>query len=128
MKANLYLNGVDERLRPGDVIVGSFELRPSNVGSDGSEFLYYQSKGVLLTGKATVDRIERADRLPLRYAPLWLGEQVRALLDRSVPADAAPFLKAVLTGDRGGLDFAAERDLTVAGLSHVVAGSARSIL
>ncbi len=123
VKANLYLNGVDERLRPGDVIVGSFELRPSNVGSDGSEFLYYQSKGVLLTGKATVDRIERADRLPLRYAPLWLGEQVRALLDRSVPADAAPFLKAVLTGDRGGLDFAAERDLTVAGLSHVVAVS-----
>ena len=123
VKANLYLNGVDERLRPGDVIVGSFELRPSNVGSDGGEFLYYQSKGVLLTGKATVDRIERADRLPLRYAPLWLGEQVRALLDRSVPADAAPFLKAVLTGDRGGLDFAAERDLTVAGLSHVVAVS-----
>ncbi len=123
VKANLYLNGVDEPLRPGDVIVGSFELRPSNVGSDGSEFLYYQSKGVLLTGKATVDRIERADRLPLRYAPLWLGEQVRALLDRSVPADAAPFLKAVLTGDRGGLDFAAERDLTVAGLSHVVAVS-----
>ena len=103
--------------------MGSFELRPSNVGSDGGEFLYYQSKGVLLTGKATVDRIERADRLPLRYAPLWLGEQVRALLDRSVPADAAPFLKAVLTGDRGGLDFAAERDLTVAGLSHVVAVS-----
>ena len=123
VKANLYLNGVDERLRPGDVIVGSFELRPSNVGSDGGEFLYYQSKGVLLTGKATVDRIERTDRLPLRYAPLWLGEQVRALLDRSVPADAAPFLKAVLTGDRGGLDFAAERDLTVAGLSHVVAVS-----
>ena len=123
VKAVLYLNGVDERLRPGDVVIGSLDLRPSNRSYDGSELLYYQSKGILLSGSGKVERILRADRLPLRYAPLWLGEQVRRLLDRSVPADAASFLKAVLTGDRSSLSFAQERDLTVAGLSHVVAVS-----
>ena len=100
-------------------------------GVDEARILYASEQILLVQSRL---RLFPSPRIPIEAAFVRICRPVDdesvaalearvALLDRSVPADAAPFLKAVLTGDRGGLDFAAERDLTVAGLSHVVAVS-----
>ena len=122
-KATIYLNDCADHLKPGDVVIGTFRLRPSNRRQDGTAFLYYQSKGVLLTGSASVSEVQKAERVPLRYYPQRLSEGIRIRLSQIAPPDAAPFLKAIMTGDRSSLSYGTVHDLSVAGLSHIIAVS-----
>ena len=123
VKVSLSLRNCDQRLTPGDLLIGDFQLRPSNRTYDGAEYLYLQSRGILLTGSCKVSEVQKIGHMPLAYYPLVLSERIRNRIDSAVPKDAAPFLKAILTGDRSSLSFGTEQDLSVAGLSHVVAVS-----
>lgn len=123
VKVSLILRNCEKRLTPGDLLIGSFQLKPSNRSYDGAEYLYLQSRGILLTGSCKVSETQRLRHMPLSYYPRLLSERIRNRIDSSVPEDAAPFLKAILTGDRSALSFGAEQDLSVAGLSHVIAVS-----
>lgn len=123
VKVSLSLRNCDQRLTPGDLLIGTFQLKPSNRSYDGAEYLYLQSRGILLTGSCMVSEVQRVGHMPLSYYPLVLSERIRNRIDSAVPKDAAPFLKAILTGDRSTLSFGTEQDLSVAGLSHVIAVS-----
>lgn len=123
VRSSLLLNNVSVRLKPGDRIIGDFRLSPSNQGRDGDEFLYYQSKGILINGYCTVKSVQSPKRYPVRYFPQYLSERIRNKLDVSVPADASGFMKALLTGDRSSLTFEEEQNLSIAGLSHIIAVS-----
>ena len=107
-------------LRPGDRFSCVAYCTPAD-RIRGKETLYYAGKGVQLHlkgyGEVTVDRCEG---VPLRYAPAYLAQEIRQLLDRLYPPDQAGFLQALLTGEKSGLEEGAQHQFNRVGLSHVV--------
>lgn len=59
----------------------------------------------------------------LQWLPAHTGRALRERIRELFPGDAAPFLCALLTGDRTGLSVSAYADISEAGLSHVLAVS-----
>ena len=106
-------------LRPGDHL--SFTARfvlPAGEDYD----LYYRSIGVGLIGYAARGDVRAEPAAPtLRELPLRLRAGFKAQIDAVFPADAAPFVKALLTGDRSGLSYARRNELSVSGIGHIVA-------
>ena len=121
-RIKLYLEAGEADLRPGDVLSGSLDLRRSDRSRDGSDYYYDISHGIVLVGTCGVRAVSHGE-LPVRAIPLWVTEQIKAALRRAAPADAAPFLTAILTGDRSDMPYGMQQDLRTAGLSHVIAVS-----
>lgn len=106
-------------IRPGDRLTVTASLRTPG---DGDYDIYCRSIGVDLIGICTRGSLYAAPAEPgLRTLPLrlrrWLKEQIRTIF----PADSAPFITALLTGDRSGLRYADTNAMSVAGISHIVA-------
>ena len=117
-RARVLLYYSDEiTVRPGDALRFTAEFR-----TPADDDLYYRSNGVSLVGVVRKDTLEvregggspRSFPLRLRRA---LKDQIRAVF----PEDAAPFVTALLTGDRSGLSFSDKNALSVSGISHIVA-------
>ena len=107
----------DIAVRPGDKLTFTAKLR-----APADEDLYYRSIGVGLVGSVRRGSLcVEEGKTTLRTLPLRLRrilkEQIRAVF----PADSAPFITALLTGDRSGLSYARKNDLAVSGISHIVA-------
>lgn len=107
-------------LRPGDTLTCVAHCTPADT-IQGQESLYYAGRGILLQikgyGEITVTRCEG---IPLRYAPVYLAQEIREIIDRLYPADQAAFLHALLTGDKSGLADADQNNFNRVGLGHVV--------
>ncbi len=106
-------------LRPGDGLRFTARLQ----APEGEDYdLYYRSIGVGLIGYVSRGEIHAAAAEPtLRNLPLRLRAALMAQLDAVFSADSAPFIKALLTGDRSGLSYALRNELSVSGIAHVVA-------
>lgn len=122
-KAKLFFGEEGMELRPGDLVYGSFKLRPSNQGSDGRQSLYDQSCGIFLLGSGKISAVTKSDRLPVWAVPVWVGRQLQESISRVTPTDTTAFLLAILTGDRSELPYGIKQDLRTAGLSHIIAVS-----
>lgn len=107
-------------LRPGDTLACVAYCTPADT-IQGEESLYYASRGILLKiksyGQVTVTPCEG---IPLRYAPAYLAEEIRQVIDQLYPPAQASFLHALLTGDKSGLDEVAQNQFNRVGLGHVV--------
>ena len=107
----------------GDRLEGSFLLRRGDM-LRGEEFSGYLSRGIVMLAypKDEIAVVPRGDfaAIPQRLAA-WVGDMV----DELFPADTRAFLKALLIGDKAELyaDIDLSRDLSHAGLSHIVAVS-----
>ena len=123
VRTKLYLYGFDRELRPGDVLEGAFKLRPSDQKLDGARWYDDQARGILLIGSGKVGRVSRPDRIPFRFWPKIAARALGARLSETVPADAAGFVRAIVTGDRSGLSDPDRDALRTSGLSHVIAVS-----
>ena len=114
--------GEDELLsmRPGDRLESIAYCTPAD-RIRGEESLYYASKGILLRtrgyGEATV--IPWA-RFPLRYAPAYGARLLEERIDRLYPGKQAGLLRALLAGDRSGLEEMDRHNFNRAGLGHAV--------
>ena len=106
-------------LRPGDRIAFTARF----CVPEGEDYdLYYRSIGVGLIGYAVRGDIRAEAAKPsLRNLPLRLRAALKAQIDAIFPADSAPFIKALLTGDRSGLRYAQTNALSVSGIAHIVA-------
>ena len=110
-------------LQPGDSVTCSARLRLANT-SYGAETDAYFARGIVLiayTQEAPVT--VPASKLSLRFYPALAARRLSASLARCVPADAAPLMTALVTGDRRGLPGSLSTALQRAGLSHTVAVS-----
>ena len=122
VKAQVYFSETDRTLEPGDRITGAFALQRGDRTRRGEERLDLQAKGILLTGSVKIRTVTPGDR-PLGYLPQRAAHRLGKAIDRLFPGDVAGFYKAILTGDRTGLDQASRDRLTGAGASHVIAVS-----
>lgn len=108
-------------LVPGDVVTGEFRLRITT--AEGAD-TYHAGKGIFLLAYENGEeaKVESAKRT-WREFPAVLREKLRSILERTFPADTAPFAKALLLGDTRDFDYETDTSFKVSGIRHVVAVS-----
>ena len=121
-RAKFYVND-KVHMEPGDVLTGPFEFRVTT--PDGSdEPTTHQGKGIFLLAYQEED----AKLLKLAQPPRWskiarLKHDLLNILEGSFPADVVGFAKALLLGDRTGIDYETNTAFKLSGISHVIAVS-----
>ena len=122
LRAKFYL---DEKLllQPGDEIQGRFEYRVTT--PDGSdEPTAHKGKGIFLLAYQEEElQIHKPDQLPSWTIPARLRHALLEILDTTFPKDTAAFAKALLLGDRTGIDYKTNTNFKLSGISHVIAVS-----
>ncbi len=114
-----------DALTPGDEFVSELRFRSGLTRYD-EEIWNYASRGGDLT--ATLREAARPAgrwRLSFLYFPKALAQGVKTLVQRDYPADTAPLMTALLTGDKALLydDLQLSTAMRDAGLMHIVAVS-----
>ena len=124
-----YYSGELSDLVPGDEIRAEMRFLSASV-RNGQEVDIYSAQGVFLRAVCS-EEPERVGRwrFSFLYAPRWVSHQVVLAVARLFPSDAAPFMTALLTGEKGPLyqDGGRYYHLTEAGIAHVVAVSGMHI-
>ena len=118
-RVRAYLNTY-ETLSPGDFVAGTFYLcmsksdtEPNQYPGKGIYLLVYQDSDILIeTGESSV----------LDYPAVW-RQKLKEIINEVFPADTAGFARALLLGDRSGIDYETNTAFKVSGISHVIAVS-----
>jgi len=119
----LYLDDADEDLLPGDRVAVRARLARTGDAERGDEEIYDAANGVIFRASPRGPlSAERPEKMPLRWRPVWFSHELRLAIGRSFGGEA-PFLAALLTGDRSGLGYAALNDMAIVGIRHCVAVS-----
>ena len=124
-----YYDGELNALLPGDEITAEVRFVSALVRS-GEEIDTYTAQNVFIRAVCTAEPMLMGRwGLSFLYWPKTLSQKVGELCRRTFPDDAAPFMKALLTGDKSDLYEDSDRyyALGEAGLSHVVAVSGMHI-
>lgn len=124
-----YVEGELDSLVPGDEITVPVRFMSASV-RNGQEIDSYTSQNIFLRAVCTGEpEYTGRWRWSFLYLPQKLCRGVGELCDRIFPADAAAFMRALLTGDKTELYQDADRyyALGEAGLAHVVAVSGMHI-
>ncbi len=117
-----YVNGEAE-IAPGDLLKGTFQFSVTTPGGSGAS-AYYPGKGIFLRAYQRSDvQLAKLTGTPWLYRPAVMRRQLAGILDRCFPADAAGFAKALLLGDRSGIDYETNTAFKVSGISHIIAVS-----
>ena len=127
LKAVVYDNSKSLRdAVPGQTARLTAELTPANTYYGESDDRYY-AKGIFL--KAKTDTAELSGGRMLRFIPQYIAHRVSETVNKIFPEDTAPFVKALIIGDRRDFysDVTLKANFTRAGLSHVVAISGMHI-
>ncbi len=122
VRAKFYVSG-KIGMEPGDVLRGAFKFRVTT--PDGAdEPTAHQGKGIFLLAYQEED----AELLKLVNPPQWsyaarLKHGLTNIIEDCFPADTASFAKALLLGDRTGIDYETDTAFKLSGISHVIAVS-----
>lgn len=121
-RAKFYVRG-DVEMEPGDVLSGGYELRVTT--EDGEKgATYHPGKGIFLLGYQRDDaQLRRQRSKPLWAYPAVLRQNIAGVIETLFPADAAAFAKALLLGDRTGIDYELNTVFKVSGIMHIIAVS-----
>lgn len=121
-RTKLYVSGKID-MEPGDVLTGLFRFRVTT--PDGTTVrTAQQGKGIFLLG----DQEEDASLMKLTGTPLWaypaiFRERLSALIGSFLPDREAGFARALVLGDRTGIDYETNTAFKLSGISHVIAVS-----
>ena len=109
--------------KPGDILSGTFYFRFTAVGGI-KDPTYHRAEGVFLLAYPSGE-ISRAvaGTVPQKYFHEVLRTQILGIIDEIFPEREASFAKALLLGDRTGIDYATNTAFKVSGISHIVAVS-----
>ncbi len=119
----LYLDKNYETLRPGDTLSCVAYCKPSTV-LRGKYSPRSPAAGIQLLATAQGNvTVHAAEKPALRDLPALAAGKVREKLDALYPTETAAFLRALLTGDKSGLDDEMQNAFSRTGLSHVVSVS-----
>ncbi len=117
-----YLNSTTQ-VKPGDRVNGTFRFR---VTTDGGldDPTSHRTEGIFLLAypKSEV-KIEKCEETPVKYYPAIWREQLLRRIDALMPETGAAFARALLLGDRSGIDYQLNTAFKVTGISHVIAVS-----
>ena len=111
-------------LRPGVTVRDIVRLEDARHINE-NDITSFTSRGVftLAYGRGVAVTESERGATSVQWWPARMGAAVRERIRTLFPGDAAPFLSALLTGDRTGLSVSADADIAEAGLSHVLAVS-----
>lgn len=120
-QVRLYLNGgvVPE---PGDRVRVTARLRLTTDGGE-QEPTFHRSNGIFLLAYSQSDSVVERGSQSLDTLPSRLRRAVGQKLTELFPEDTAGFARAILLGDRSGLSYEVRNEMSLAGISHVVAVS-----
>lgn len=109
-------------LQPGDTVSLSASVK---MASDGrNENLYFASRDIrLIASQRGEAEIMRPEKIPMRFWPAVAAYRVRERITMLFSPDTEAFVRALLTGDRSGLSYETKNQMSVVGISHVVAVS-----
>ncbi len=109
--------------KPGDILRGTFSFRFTAAGSE-KDPTYHRSEGVFLLAYpvGAVSHIA-LEEIPAEFFPQKLRMSIIQRIDSLFPQDAAAFAKALILGDRSGIDYETSTAFKVSGISHIVAVS-----
>ncbi len=117
----LYLDEEGEMLSPGDRVKFCAEVVDVSDGGEEENF-YFQSRDIsLLAFQDGALEIEKVERRPLRVYPSLALQAMRSKITELFPADTEAFMRALLTGDRSGLSYQVRNEMSVTGISHIIA-------
>ena len=109
--------------KPGDVLQGIFYLRFTSSGGL-KDPTYHRGDGVFLLAYPAGEITHiKADSIPIKYYPEKLRMQIIQRIESIFPQDEASFAKALLLGDRSGIDYETNTSFKISGISHIVAVS-----
>lgn len=118
----LYLRG-HKTLKPGDTVSGNFEFRTTLAGGEKKPN-YQRSNGIFLfayqRGEANITCCEE---IPIKSMPTQWRHELLGRIQKLFPSDTAGFAKALMLGDRSGIDYKTKTDFKVSGISHIIAVS-----
>jgi competence protein ComEC len=122
-KILLYLDAPPAQLSIGDVVTLSAQVRATDDNAVASN-LYYQSRGISLIGfqKGQL-QVERATAPSVWTAPKRALHALQEGITAIFPEDTMPFAYALLTGDTENISYTLGEQMSVTGISHVVAVS-----
>ncbi len=117
-RVRTYLNAY-EKLEPGHRVRGEFRFRYTT-----DKYSYLQSDGTFLLAYGEDDIVPQRYYLPNWYVyhSIW-RQELRHSFDRHFPEETAGFAKALLLGDRSGIDYETNTAFKESGISHVIAVS-----
>ena len=117
----LYLKD-NAHLVPGDMVSGEFRLRYTPGGEDDAT--YHRGNGIFLLGYQSGElSVGKTNTIPARHFAAMLRRRLTVILDRTFPEDTAFFARALLLGDRTGVDYQTNTAFKVTGISHIIAVS-----
>ena len=121
-RVKFYLND-KQNLQPGDEITSTFQYRVTT--PDGAdEPTAHRGKGIFLLAYQKGEiQIKKSEEQPLWAFPARLRHALLGMLDAAFPKDTASFAKALLLGDRTGIDYQTNTAFKLSGISHVIAVS-----
>ena len=129
--ALLYTDEQGAQLQPGDWISVIAHCTLADQSLSGEEITYYTAKGIFLLGETygTME-VDRPEVPPPVFWPALLANWIKEGIARSFPADVAPLIQALVTGNREGFSDQFTASLQRTGLSHmvVVSGMHLSVL
>lgn len=121
-RVRVYLND-DLETKPADRLSGTFRFLATT--PDGQKAsAYRQSEGVFLIAyERSAEKLEAEGETPFWVYPAAWREQLRLILEASFPEDTVGFARAILLGDRRGIDYETNTAFKVSGISHIIAVS-----
>ncbi len=121
-KVRIYLDG-EAVLLPGSTVTGSFRFRFTALGGD-KDPTQHPGEGVFLLLYQRSDiTVQVPDRVPAQYYPALWRQVLLSQIEELFPEDAAGFAKALLLGDRSGIDYETNTAFKLSGISHIIAVS-----
>lgn len=121
-RAKFYVSG-KINMEPGDVLTGAFRFRVTT--PDGAEeATSHQGSGIFLLAYQQEDaELGKLDGTPVWGCAAVLRQKLIGVIEHCFPADVAGFAKALLLGDRTGIDYETNTAFKVSGISHIIAVS-----
>ena len=109
----------DPRLEPGDRVRGVFRLS-FTIGKSA----YYPADGIFLVAYPQEHTVIQKYYQPQwhHYPAIWRN-QLKEQIENCFPKDTAGFAKALLLGDRTGIDYETNTSFKLSGISHIIAVS-----
>ncbi len=121
-RVKTYLNK-DWQLKPGDCVTSVFRFRLTTSGGS-EEPVYHQGNGVFLLAYQKDDSICLYRGNPAgKDAPAIWRSKLMERIDNAFPNDSEGFAKALLLGERSGIDYSLETAFRLSGISHIIAVS-----
>lgn len=115
----LYLNEDCGELSLGDIITVEAEL----VDVTQNDNLYYVSRDITLLAFQRCELSYIASEQKWTDIPTLAYKTLQTKIAQIFPSDAEPFARALLTGDTSGLTYEVRNEMSLVGISHIVAVS-----